>query len=142
MNVVLLSIVLAGLLSGAPPVDFTGKWKRQEAGKRQSLSGPRDLVLSIRHREPLFHYRAEGIVGIDSPFVEELEFSTAGQASAEPGKLTAAGVWEGSELVVRYRKDGRHVGVIRMSLSGDGKRLTRVISLGSRPAFTEIYDRE
>lgn len=136
-----LAVGVACLCAAGGAPDFSGRWKRQEKG-RASLKGPRDLVITIQHREPVLRYRAQGVMGIDSPFVEELEFATNGSGVATSGKLCASGSWEGGVLVVQYSKDGRQVAVVRMALSSDGKRLTREVTMGGRPAFTETYDRQ
>lgn len=107
-----------------------------------SLHGPRDLALTIRHQEPKFQYRAVGIMGMSTPFVEEREFTTEGKPTAAPGELMIEGRWEGTELVVRYAKKGRAVGTVRMAMSPDGKRLTRRIELAGKAPILETYSRQ
>lgn len=140
MKLLMLAAGISCLCAADGVPDFSGQWKRQETG-RASIKGPREIVLTIRHKEPVLHYRAQGVMGISSPFVEELEFTTNGSGAATPGKLGAAGIWEGGVLVVRYLKDSRQVATVRMSLSPDRKRLTREVSMDGRPTFIEIYDR-
>jgi hypothetical protein len=138
----LISAAAAGLSAFEPPPDFSGRWKRNETGQRMSLHGPRELRLDIRHRDPVFHYRATGVMGMDSPFVEEMEFTTDGKSRAEPAKLCAEGSWDGRALVVRYVKGGKPVATVRLGLSPDGRKLRREISLAGKPAMVESYDKQ
>lgn len=145
MNARLFGIVVLGAaltaLAGEPP-NLSGQWKRQEQGQKMSLHGPRDLVLTIRHQEPSYYQKAEGITGMSTPFVEILECDTTGKPRPQPSKLDAAAAWESATLVVRYLKNGQAVATARMTMSADGKQLKRDVTFSGRAPISELYVRK
>lgn len=144
LPVILLAVLLPSLTAADSVPDFSGRWKLRESGKTERIHGPRNIVFEIQHSNPHFRYKATGIMAIQTPFEEVIECSTDGKEVEEPdaNKLTATGRWQGRDLVLQYRKNGRQVAVSTLQLSPDGKQLTRSVSIPGKQPFQEIYDKQ
>lgn len=137
---VALFVLIAAQLFAQPRPNFNGTWKLNEAQSGTASTGPRGMVWKIEQADPKFKYSANGTRGY-MPFSESYEFTTDGRAPADTSKVGVIGTWDGSVLVMRYVKDGKDVARIQLSLSNDGKQMTRDGAMG-QVKIHEVYDRQ
>ena len=135
-----LSALMALPVCAQPHPSFNGAWKLNETLSGTSSGGPREIVWKVEHVDPKFKYTASGKRGY-MPFSEAYEFTTDGRAPADASKVAVSGAWEGDVLVMRYMKDGKELARIRLSVSADGRQMTREGAMGS-VRIHEIYDRQ
>src|SRR5215475_4558697 len=105
--------------------NFTGTWKLDVAKSEMGGAGPTKLVVEVDHKDPVLKYIARGIT--DGQQFEETEsFTTDGKATRDSHGVNVKASWDGATLVaVGTADDGSMVYLSRLTLSSDGKTITR-----------------
>jgi hypothetical protein len=140
----LLTILLAaGTLLAEDHPNFTGKWKLNVQRSETGGSGLTELVVDVDHKEPVFKYTAKGMAG-GQQFEQSESFTTDGKPSQDSQGLTVTASWDGPALVaVGTAGDGSMVYLSRLTLSDDGKTITRVFTQKDDPQQRhEIYEKQ
>ncbi len=140
----LFAVLLAAvLLSAEDHPNFSGKWKLNVQKSEAAGSGLTELVVDVDHKDPVFKYAVKGMAGGQQ--IEQSEsFTTDGKPSHDSQGLTVTASWDGSALVaVGTAGDGSMVYVSRLTLSDDGKIITRVFTQKDDPQQRhEIYEKQ
>ncbi len=134
-------VAVAPVLAGDHP-NLTGTWKMNEANRPAGSTGPREVVLTIRHHDPQFSYQAKGRQSNYAPFSEAYSFTTDGKVPEGDAKMKVVAQWKDEVLTTRYLVGGEEFMVVEYHLSADGKRLTRNPFLRGKPLGRETYDRQ
>ncbi len=144
----LLALLAAATLTTVAPLraaehpNLSGTWKMNESARQASSTGPREVVLTIEHKDPAFRYEAKGRQSNYAAFSEEYSFTTDGKVPAGDAKIKVVAQWEGGALITRYLMGGNEVFVVRYELSADGKRLTREQTMKGKRIALDTYDRQ
>jgi len=123
--------------------NFTGTWKLNVAKSEMGSAGPTELVVEVDHKDPVFKYSVRGMAG-GQRFEESESFTTDGKASRDSHGVNVTVSWDGEALVAVGTADDRSmVFVSRLTLSGDGKVITRVFKQKDDPEQRhEIYEKQ
>ncbi|MBV9181978.1 MAG: hypothetical protein JO356_11765 [Acidobacteria bacterium] len=132
---------LALVAQGHP--NFTGTWKLDVAKSEMGSGGPTKLVVVVDHKDPVFKYLVQGIAA-GGQFEESETFTTDGKTSRDSHGVNVKASWDGAELVaVGTADDGSMVYLSRLTLSPDGKTITRVFTQkNDRELRHEIYEKQ
>ncbi len=137
------AVLLATTLFAQDHPNFTGKWKLNVQKSEVGSTGVTELVVDVDHKDPVFKYTVKGMAGGQK--IEETEtFSTDGKPSQGAQGLTVTASWDGPSLVaVGTAGDGSLVYMSRLTLSDDGKTITRVFKQKDDQQLRhEIYDKQ
>lgn len=151
---VLMALLVCGAL--AAPADnapnLTGTWAL-DAGKSHwgKHERPSSIVLKITHQEPAFKYSGQVIKAGEDPG-REFSFDGAIDGKSYPAKgpggdgTMAFKRVDGRTIESLFTsKDGTLVERSRITVSADGKRLTRDVHVktpnAAEESWTEVYDR-
>lgn len=136
-------LLLAGTLAAEDHPNFSGKWKLNVQKSETGGSGLTELVVDVDHKDPVFTYTVKGMAGGQQ--IEQSEtFTTDGKPSHDSQGLTVTASWDGPSLVaVGTAGDGSLVYMARLTLSDDGKTITRVFKQKDDQQLRhEIYDKQ
>lgn len=139
----LITLFAAAALFAEDHPNFTGKWKLNVQKSETSGSGLTELVVDVDHKDPVFKYTVKGVAGGQQ--IEQSEsFTTDGKPSHDSQGLTVTASWDGPALVaVGTAGDGSMVYLSRLTLSEDGKTITRVFTQKDDPQQRhEIYEKQ
>lgn len=152
---VILSLAVAAIAAAEQVPDLSGKWRlnveKSSWGKHPK---PTRGSVTIQHHEPSFKYF--GLVEImkDPETPTGTNFSFDGAIDGKPypikdaagaGNMTIRRVNANTTISEWKSKDGSLSETARMTLSADGKHLTREIKAhapGKDLSWTEVYDRQ
>jgi hypothetical protein len=144
----LFALVAAVTLAAAAPLhaaehpNFSGTWKMNESARQPDSTGPREVVLTIEHKDPSFRYEAKGRQSNYAAFSEEYSFTTDGKVPAGDAKVKVVAQWDEDVLITRYLVGGNEMFVVRYQLSADGKQLTREQTMRGKRVALDTYDRK
>jgi hypothetical protein len=122
--------------------NFSGTWKMNETARPPNSTGPREVVLTIEHKEPSFHYQAKGRQSNYAAFAEEYSFTTDGKVPTGDAKVKVVAQWDADVLTTRYLVGGNEVASVRYQLSADGRQLTREQTTKGKRVALDTYDRQ
>lgn len=136
-------LFLAAALSAESHPNLTGKWKLNVQKSDTGNSGVTELVVDVDHKDPVFSYTVKGMAG-GQQFEQSESFTTDGKPSHDSHGLTVTASWDGPALVaVGTAGDGSMVYLARLTLSEDGKTITREITQKDDPQkHHEIYEKQ
>jgi len=140
---------LAALLLGAVALfasdhpNFSGKWRLNVDKSDMGPAGVTALVVDVNHKGPVFTYTARGSAG-GQDFEQTETFTTDGKPSRDSQGANVTCHWEGATLVGEGTgDDGSVLYKLRLTLSDDGKSITRVFMQGDDPKPRhEIYEKQ
>jgi hypothetical protein len=139
----LFSILLSAVtLCAQNHPNFTGTWKF-DSTKSDKSSAPTVLVVEIDRKDPAFKYHVHGTAGGQQ--IDETEtFTTDGRTSRDSHGVNVTASWDGEDLVAAgTANDGSMIYVARLTLSSDGKSITRVFTQKDDPEqHREIYEKQ
>jgi len=137
-----LLFVAAALFAEDHP-NFTGKWKLNIQRSETAGSGLTELVVDVNHKDPVFKYTVKGSAG-GQQFEESEAFTTDGKPSRDSHGVLVKASWDGPSLVaVGTADDGSMVYLSKLTLSDDGKTITRVFTQKDDPQQRhEIYEKQ
>ena len=134
----LLTLTAATAISRAPSAqskpDFSGEWgmNRQASTLSPSAEAIQRGTVSIEHRDPAFHYKAELSAAAGPPIRYEFDLQTDGRdvAGTLPGATTTTSLrWDGDALALTsriQRSGGEMVVAFRYELVDGGRQLRAV----------------
>lgn len=140
----LFTLLLAAVvLSAEDHPNFTGKWKLNIQRSDTSGSGLTELVIDVDHKDPVFKYTVKGSAS-GQQFEETESFTTDGNPTRDSHGLLVKASWDGPSLVaVGTADDGSMVYLSKLTLSDDGKTITRVFTQRDDPQQRhEIYEKQ
>jgi hypothetical protein len=139
----LIAILFLSVVSAAQThPNFSGTWKLN-VQKSDTASGVTAVTAEVNHKDPTLSYTVKGTQG-GQDFEEAETFTTDGKASQDSHGATVKAHWEGPTLVVEGTgSDGSQVFLVRLSLSEDGKTITRMFKQAedSQPIH-QIYEKQ
>ena len=137
-----LLFAAAGLFAEDHP-NFTGKWKLNIQKSDSAGSGLTELVIDVDHKDPVFKYTVKGSAG-GQQFEESESFTTDGKPTRDSHGLLVSASWDGPSLVaVGTADDGSMVYLSKLTLSDDGKTITRVFTQrDDSQQRHEIYEKQ
>ncbi len=123
--------------------NFTGTWKLNVAKSEVGTGGPTEMVVEVDHKDPVFRYVVRGVGG-GQRFEETETFTTDGKAARDSHGINVKAYWDGPALVsVGTADDGSMIYLARLTLSSDGKTVTRLFTQKNDPAQRhEIYEKQ
>ncbi len=132
----------AALLAQNHP-DFTGTWRLNVAKSEMGTGGVTELVVEVDHKDPVLKYVVRGTAG-GQPFEETETFTTDGKASRDSHGVNVEASWDGADLVAVGTADDKSMAyLVRLTLSSDGKTITRVFTQKDDPEKRhEIYEKQ
>ena len=140
-------MITAVLLLGASVANLTGTWKlNQKASDWGKAKAPKSVIVTIEHQEPSIS--VHGTVVEDNERSNEFQFDAkvdGSQSTSEDGSRVLRRVDDRTIESDWKSTDGRFVEKSKMSLSRDGRRLTREVDMTSpdgRSKRTEVYDKQ
>jgi hypothetical protein len=140
-----LAAVLLGAVAlfGADHPNFTGTWKLNVNKSEMGSNGVTALVVDVNHKDPVFTYTARGSAG-GQDFEQTETLTTDGKPSRDSQGANVTCHWEGASLVGEGKgDDGTVLYKLRLTLSDDGKSITRVFTQGDDPQPRhEIYEKQ
>ena len=139
----LLSSLLLSTLSLAAQShpNFSGTWKLNVA--KSQTTGVTQLEVEVDHKDPVLKYVVRGVAGGEA--IEESEtLTTDGKASRDSHGVNVEANWDGPDLVIVGTGDDKSmVYLVRLSLSNDGKTITRLFTYKDDPEQRrEIYEKQ
>jgi len=134
--------VVAATATSATRANFSGTWKLKETLTGTTPGGVREVVFIIEHRDPDFKYSASGKRNFNTAFTEAYDLTTDGRLPTDPAKVSMAGNWQGSALILSLYKDGKELMKFSFTQSADGKQMIREADLPGGRKLREIYDRQ
>jgi hypothetical protein len=143
LSFLLTILCAAAMLFAEDHPNFTGKWKLNVQKSDTSSSGLTALTIDVDHKEPVFKYTVKGMAGGQQ--IEQSEsFTTDGKPTQGSQGITVTASWDGPALVaVGTAGDGSMVFVSRLTLSEDGKTITRAFTQKDDPQqHHEIYEKQ
>ncbi|HJT69583.1 MAG TPA: hypothetical protein VJ731_05260, partial [Terriglobales bacterium] len=128
------------LVAQAHP-NFTGKWKLNVA--KSDSRGVTELVADVDHKDPVLKYVVQGVANGER-FQESESITTDGNTSRDSHGVNVKASWDGADLVIAGTADDNSmVYLVRLSLSSDGKTITRVFTQKEDPEPRhEIYEKQ
>jgi hypothetical protein len=144
-RLVSLAAVLLGAVAlfGADHPNFSGKWKLNVDKSDMGSAGITAMVVDVSHKDPVFNYTVRGSAG-GQDFEQTETFTTDGKPSRDSQGANLTCHWEGATLVGEGTgDDGSVLYKLRLTLSDDGKSITRVFSQKDDPTPRhEIYEKQ
>jgi hypothetical protein len=143
LSFLLTILFAAAMLFAKDHPNFTGKWKLNVQKSDTSSSGLTALTIDVDHKDPVFKYTVKGMAGGQQ--IEQSEsFTTDGKPTQGSQGITVTASWDGPALVaVGTAGDGSMVFVSRLTLSEDGKTITRAFTQKDDPQqHHEIYEKQ
>jgi hypothetical protein len=143
LSFLLTILFAAAMLFAEDHPNFTGKWKLNVQKSDTSSSGLTALTIDVDHKDPVFKYTVKGMAGGQQ--IEQSEsFTTDGKPTQGSQGITVTASWDGPALVaVGTAGDGSMVFVSRLTLSEDGKTITRAFTQKDDPQqHHEIYEKQ
>jgi hypothetical protein len=143
LSFLLTILFAAAMLFAEGHPNFTGKWKLNVQKSDTSSSGLTALTIDVDHKDPVFKYTVKGMAGGQQ--IEQSEsFTTDGKPTQGSQGITVTASWDGPALVaVGTAGDGSMVFVSRLTLSEDGKTITRAFTQKDDPQqHHEIYEKQ
>lgn len=139
----LITLFAAAALFAEDHPNFTGKWKLNIQKSETGGSGLTELIVEVDHKDPVFKYTVKGMAG-GQQFEQDESFTTDGKPSRDSHGLMVKASWDGPSLVaVGTADDGSMVYLSKLTLSEDGKTITRVFTGKDDPQQRhEIYDKQ
>ena len=139
----LITLFAAVALFAEDHPNFTGKWKLNIQKSETGGSGLTELIVDVDHKDPVFKYTVKGTAG-GQQFEQDESFTTDGKPSRDSHGLMVKASWDGPSLVaVGTADDGSMVYLSKLTLSDDGKTITRVFTGKDDPQQRhEIYDKQ
>jgi hypothetical protein len=141
-----LSFVLPVLFSSVMLVaqshpNFSGTWKLNVA--KSETTGVTELVVDVDHKDPTLKYVVRGVAG-GQAFEEKEALTTDGKPSRDSQGVNVEANWDRADLVVVGTADDKSmVYLVRLSLSDDGKTMTRLFTQKEDPEQRhEIYEKQ
>ncbi len=121
--------------------NFSGTWKLNVA--KSDSRGVTELVVDVDHQDPALKYVARGVASGER-FEEMESLTTDGKASRDSHGINVKASWDGADLViVGTADDNSMMYLARLSLSSDGKTITRVFTQHEDPEPRhEIYEKQ
>jgi hypothetical protein len=145
IRLVSLAAVLLGAVAlfGADHPNFSGSWKLNIAKSEMGSEGVTALVVDVKHKDPVLTYTARGTAG-GQDFEQTETFTTDGKPSRDSQGANLTSHWEGATLVAEGTgDDGTVLYKLRLTLSEDGKTITRVFTQKDDPQPRhEIYEKQ
>lgn len=137
-----LFFAAAALAADTQP-NFTGTWKLNVAKSEMGTSGVSELVVTVDHKDPVFKYTAKGVAS-GQEFEQTETINTDGKPSQDSQGATVRAHWEGATLVAEgTASDGSTLYVARLTISQDGKTITRVLTQRDDPQERhEVYEKQ
>ena len=138
-----LLLMTSAVLGAQTHPNFSGIWKLNVQRSDMGTSGVTALVAEVNHKEPVFTYTVKGTAG-GQEFEETEKLTTDGKPSQDSHGATVKAHWEGTTLVAEATgSDGSVLYSARLSLSDDGKTITRVFKQTDDPQPRhEIYEKQ
>jgi len=134
-------LIAAAAFAAETQPNFTGTWKLNVAKSEMGTSAVTELVADVDHEDPVFKYTAKGMASGQAFEVTET-INTDGNPSQDSQGATVKAHWEGATLVAEATgADGSTLYVARLSMSADGKTITRVLTQDSRIQH-EIFEKQ
>lgn len=121
--------------------NFGGTWKLNVP--KSQTAGVTQLVVEVDHKDPVLKYVVRGVAGGQA--IEESEtLTTDGKASRDSHGVNVEANWDGPDLVIVGTGDDKSmVYLVRLSLSNDGKTMTRLFTYKDDPEQRrEIYEKQ
>jgi hypothetical protein len=141
----LLILAPAVILSARTKPNFTGIWKLNVAKSDLGSAPIQALVVEVDHNEPVFRYVAKGLAG-GQQFEEQEALTTDGKPGQDSRGATVTTKWDGDALVTQATGgDGSPLYESRISMSADGKTITRVFvrkSADDPQTRRELYEKQ
>ncbi len=138
----MLVLLPVAVSAGATP-NFSGDWELNVP--KSDLGGVpmTKLTVHIEHNDPAFKYTAKATVNGEE-FNESETFSTDSKPTQDSRGNTVRAHWEGTTLMIEsIAPDGTVLDATQMSLSADGKTMTRDYENKTQPQKRhEIYDKQ
>lgn len=143
--------LVAGPLQGAGAVNTTGTWKlnvgKSDYGKRPK---PKEVTVTIEHKEPSLKYTVTGTDGEGKPI--SIQFSGAIDGKEYPltgsqyvAKISVKRINDRTTESIGKSADGKVVENVTVTVSADGKTLTRTAKITSpEGSFTTkgVYEKQ
>ena len=139
----LITLFAAVALFAEDHPNFTGKWKLNIQKSEAGGSGLTELIVDVDHKDPVFKYTVKGMAG-GQQFEESESFTTDGNPSRDSHGLMVKASWDGPSLVaVGTADDGSMVYLSKLTMSEDGKSITRVFTQkDDSQQRHEIYEKQ
>jgi hypothetical protein len=130
-------------LFGADHPNFSGKWKLNVDKSDMGTTGVTALIVDVSHKDPVITYTVRGTAG-GQDFEQTETFTTDGKPSRDSQGANVTSHWEGAALVGQGTgDDGTVLYTLRLTLSEDGKSITRVFTQKDDPQPRhEIYEKQ
>jgi hypothetical protein len=132
----------AALLAQDHP-NLTGSWKLNVGKSEMGSAGVTELTVEVDHKDPVLKYLVRGVAG-GQRFEQSESFTTDGKPSRDSQGANVRVSWDGPALVVvGTGDDGSMLFLARLTLSSDGKTITRVFTQkDDRDQRHEIYEKQ
>lgn len=139
----LVTLLVAAALFAEDHPNFSGKWKLNIQKSETSGSGLTELIVDIDHKDPVFKYSVKGTAG-GQQFEDDESFTTDGKPSRDSHGIMVTASWDGPSVVaVGTADDGSMIYLSKLTLSDDGKTITRVFTQkDDSQQRHEIYDKQ
>jgi hypothetical protein len=123
--------------------NFTGTWKLNVAKSEMGATQVTELTVEVDHQDPVLKYVARGKAD-GQPFEETESVTTDGKPSRDSHGVNVEANWDGPNLVIAGTADDKSmVYLVRLSLSKDGKTITRAFTYKDDPEQRhEIYEKQ
>ena len=121
--------------------NFSGTWKLNVA--KSDSRGVTELIVDVDHQDPALKYIVRGVANGER-FEEKESLTTDGKPSRDSHGVNAKASWDGADLVILGTADDNSMMYLaRLSLSSDGKTITRVFTQHEDPEPRhEIYEKQ
>ena len=141
---ILLVIGFAVALHAQAKPNFTGTWKLNVAKSELGDPPAESLTVEVDHKDPVLTYTVKGTAG-GQDINETATLKTDGTPTKGPNDMTFVCHWDGPTLVLNgTAPDTSPIFEVRLSLSADGKTITRTIvrkNGNQQQTRHEIYDK-
>lgn len=138
-----VAVLGASAVFAADHPNFSGKWKLNIEKSEMGSTGLTALLVDVDHKDPVFTYTARGSTG-GQDFEQTETFTTDGKVSRDSQGANVKAHWEGAALVAEGTgDDGSMLYKARLTLSEDGKSITRVFTQREDPQPRhEVYEKQ
>jgi len=136
-------LLLAAAAFAETHPNLSGTWKLNTDKSDTSSSGVTALVADVTHKDPALSYTVKGTAG-GQDFEESESLTTDGKPSHDSQGNTVKAHWEGATLVIEGTDyQGSAVYTAQLTLSDDGKTITRLFKQGHEPqSHRELYEKQ